>query len=350
MKSSGINERKNSLKIIQWLPGLGISAIAIIALVRFIRIGDSFIILKNTNPWLLLLATGFTILFLIVRAFGWKSLLGEKASYSETFLKLGEGYFINNIFPLRLGEISRALFMGASMKVNPGQVLSTIVIERVFDLLILAVFLLILLPYALGMDWVKTIAWGILISMLIGLLILYLISRNQKRVNFYLLRLGNRFSFFKKNIMPFISSVILGFQALKKPSQLIFGFFGIFGSWLVSFIQYSLILYLMAGPIKFWWGAFANTIMAMGIALPSAPAGLGIFETSIVAALNLFGINEALALAYAIFLHVTQFVVTALIGLYALFKDGLSIKGLFSNLLKQQRIGTEENFSGVENE
>ncbi len=106
----------------------------------------------------------------------------------------------------------------------------------------------------------------------------------------------------------------------------------------------------MAGQIKFWWGAFANTIMAMGIALPSAPAGLGIFETSIVAALNLFGINEALALAYAIILHVTQFVITAFIGLYALLRDGHSIRGLFSNLLKQQIIGSKENFSGVENE
>jgi uncharacterized protein (TIRG00374 family) len=349
LNTSFKNKGKNSLNVLRWLPGLVISAIAIFALIRFIRIGDSISILVNTNPWLLLLMALFTILFLIVRAFGWKSLLGEKATYSETFLKLGEGYFINNIFPLRLGEISRALFMGASMKVNPGQVLSTIVIERVFDLLILAVSLLIMLPYALGMGWVKTIAWGILSAMLVGLLVLYFISRNQQRVNLFLIKVGNRFSFFKKNIMPFVTSVIVGFQALKRPSQLFFGLLGILGSWFVSFIQYSLILFLMAGPIKLWWGAFANTIMAMGIALPSAPAGLGIFETSIVAALNLFGINEALALAYAIFLHATQFVITALIGLYALFKDGRSVKGLFSNLLTQQNIGTEEYFSGVEN-
>ena len=156
--------------------------------------------------------------------------------------------------------------------------------------------------------------------------------------------MGDRFAFFKKNIIPFITSLIIGFQALKRPSQLIFGFLGILGSWLVSFIQYSLFLFLMAGTIKFWWGAFANTIMAMGIALPSAPAGLGIFETSIVAALNLFGINQALALAYAIILHVTQFFITAFIGLYALLKDGHSIRGLFSNLLKQQKIGSEEKF------
>ena len=350
MKSSGVNEHKNSLNFVRWVPGLVISAIAIFALVRFVRIGDSIIILRNSNPWLLLLAAGFTVLFLVVRAFGWKSLLGEKATYSETFLKLGEGYFINNIFPLRLGEISRALFMGVSMDVNPGQVLSTIVIERVFDLLILAVSLLIMLPFALGMDWVKTVAWGILIAMLFGLLILYLITRNQSRVNKYLVRLGDRFAFFKKYINPFITSLIIGFQALKRPSQLIFGFLGILGSWLVSFIQYSLFLFLMAGTIKFWWGAFANTIMAMGIALPSAPAGLGIFETSIVAALNLFGINQALALAYAIILHVAQFVITAFIGLYALLKDGHSIRGLFSNLLKQQKIGSEEKYLGVENE
>ncbi len=225
MKSSGINDKKNSLNIIRWVPGLVISAIAIFALVRFISIDDLILILRNTNPWLILLAAGFTILFLIVRAFGWKSLLGEKATYSETFLKLGEGYFINNIFPLRLGEISRALFMGASMDVNPGQVLSTIVIERVFDLLILAVSLLIMLPFALGMDWVKTVAWGILITMLFGLLILYLISRNQTRVNKYLISLGERFAFVTKNVNPFVTIFNYWVPGFKKTKPINFWFF-----------------------------------------------------------------------------------------------------------------------------
>jgi len=350
LKFSGKKELNISRNIIKWIPGLLISSIAIFALLKFIRIGDSYQILRKINPLFILFVIAFTILFLIVRAFGWKSLLGKKATYLETFLKLGEGYFINNIFPLRLGEISRAVFMGVSMDVNPGQVLSTIVIERVFDLLILAVSLLIMLPYAFGMDWAGSIAWVILIVMLMGLAGLFWLSKNHLFVKRHLLKFGNRFGFFKRNILPFVISILDGFQALKSPNQLIFGFLGVLGSWLVSFVQFSLFLSFMVEHVQLWWGAFANTILAMGIALPSAPAGLGIFESSIVAALNLFGVDEAVALAYALIMHFVQFVVTAIIGLYALFRDGYSIKGLFSKLVKQQQLGADNNYSGAGNE
>ncbi len=343
-------EKKPSSKsntILRWLPGLLISAIAIYALTRFVNIDSAIDILKQTNILYFVLMVLFTIGFLLVRAIGWRALLGPGVSYGQTFLKLNEGYFINNIFPFKLGEVSRAVFMGATMKVNPGQILSTIFVERVFDLFILAFFLLLLLPFAIGMEWVRGIASAILVFVLLAAIGLYIVSRNYKVVREWLRKHGGRVPFIEKRILPFVFAVLDGFQSLQHPSQLIKGFLGIIGSWLVSFIQYSLLLFLLLPSVEIWWGAFANTLLALGVALPSAPAGLGIFESSIVAALGIFQIDQETALAYALIMHIAQFVVTGAIGVFALIQDGYSLRGLFSNLQQQKQVQMhQENHGG----
>jgi uncharacterized protein (TIRG00374 family) len=341
---------KKTNNFLRWLPGLLISAIALFALSRFVNVGNSLQILRSTNFAYFLLMLLFTAGFLFVRSIGWKALLGKKAKYWQVFLKVNEGYFINNIFPFKLGEISRAVFMGATMQVNPGKILSTIVMERVIDLFILAVFLLSLLPFAVGMEWVKSIAWVILGLVVIGLVILFFVVKNSRIVNSFLVKIGSRSAFIKKYILPFVFSVLDGFQSLQSTSQLIAGFLGILGSWLVSFVQYSVLLYLLVDSPKIWWGAFTNTILALGVAMPSAPAGLGIFESSIVAALNLFNIQRDTALAYALLMHVAQFLITSVIGFFALMKDGYSLRGLFTSLLRQKEIQSKNEFSGEHNE
>src|SRR5690606_18700052 len=125
----------------KWIPGVLLSFIAVFALFKFVPMDQAIEVLKHVPVTYSLLSALFTFIFLLVRTIGWRALLGNKPTYKETFYKLSLGYFINNIFPFRLGEISRAIFMGASIKVNPGLILSSIFLERVFDLIILAFFL-----------------------------------------------------------------------------------------------------------------------------------------------------------------------------------------------------------------
>jgi uncharacterized membrane protein YbhN (UPF0104 family) len=114
----------------------------------------------------------------------------------------------------------------------------------------------------------------------------------------------------------------------------------------VSFVQFSFFLFILTGTSEWWWGAFANTTLALGIALPSAPAGLGIYESSIVAGLKLFNIDESIALAFALIMHVSQFVLIGILGIYALSRDGYSLKNLFSQLVQFKDQLNDEQKSG----
>jgi uncharacterized membrane protein YbhN (UPF0104 family) len=77
---------------------------------------------------------------------------------------------------------------------------------------------------------------------------------------------------------------------------------------------------------------FADSVLALGVAIPSAPAGIGIYEASLVAALTLLGIAYAPALAYAFLMHFLQFTITAVLGFWGLAREGKSLSNLWSEI------------------
>jgi hypothetical protein len=74
---------------------------------------------------------------------------------------------------------------------------------------------------------------------------------------------------------------------------------------------------------------FSLGVAALGIAAPSSPGAVGVLELSIVGALSLFGLDASVALALALTIHVIQYLITGLLGSYALAKDGDSLMDLY---------------------
>jgi uncharacterized protein (TIRG00374 family) len=191
-----------------------------------------------------------------------------------------------------------------------------------------------MVPYVVGLAWLKTTAWIILGCMAVTLVVLFLIIFNSNFIDHFLLKLKAKNYRLLNLLISLIQAIVDGFKTLRSPKYLLIGFIGILGSWMISFIQFSLLLNLMTGNSEWWWGIFANTALALGIALPSAPAGLGLYESAIVAGLKFFNISESLALVYALIMHITQFIVVGVLGLIAFIKSGQSIESLFNKLTK----------------
>jgi len=75
----------------------------------------------------------------------------------------------------------------------------------------------------------------------------------------------------------------------------------------------------------------------MGIAIPSAPAALGVFEAAIVGGLTLVSVNNSKALAFAIIMHFLQFTTTGILGFIGLAVEGLSMKKLLSEFRRDRK-------------
>jgi len=61
-------------------------------------------------------------------------------------------------------------------------------------------------------------------------------------------------------------------------------------------------------------------VLQLGVAVPSLPARVGVFEGLCIAVLGLFGVNPNLALAYGVMLHVVVLLPPVILGLWWLLR------------------------------
>ena len=83
---------------------------------------------------------------------------------------------------------------------------------------------------------------------------------------------------------------------------------------------------------KLVWTTFSLGALAMGAALPSSPAQIGVYEFAMATALSLIGMPFSLALSYAVVAHALFLLVTLSLGAYALNRDGASLIDLYRQL------------------
>ncbi len=327
----------------RWLPGVLISLVALFVLFQFSGWDWAGLVASwAAFQWTTLAAlVGLTIVSLLIRAVLWRTLLEERASIAQTFFIINIGYMLNNLFPLRAGEIGRAVFMGSAAKLSPFHVLSTIVIERAFDLVMAAVLVLATLPLALGQDWMRPVASVTLVLVVSMLGVLYLMARFRPQVHQIANSLGKRWPLVQRLVVPQVDALLEGLQALVSIRRFLAVLGLVVAAWLTWITIYYIGILSIAPGAPFWWGVFADSVLALGVAIPSAPAGLGVYEASMVAALTILKVNPAPALAYAILMHFIQFALTAVFGFWGLAREGKSLGNLWAEIRMERTSKTE---------
>jgi uncharacterized protein (TIRG00374 family) len=278
---------------------------------------------------LVLVAALITLVWLIVRSVVWRTLLEEKASFSQVFYTLNEGYLLNNFLPFRLGEVGRAFLLGRKAGMGFWRVLSSILIERALDMALAAGLLLSTLPFVVGANWVRQagMAAGGLVGL--GFFILYLTARHRSQAEelfgkitlhwHWLARLG------QKSVPAFLDGLVV----LTDPKRFLKAVVWMVLNWLVAIGQYFAFLRAFTPQAGLLWACFSLGVSALGIAVPSSPGALGVLELSLVGALALFGLNPAVSLAFALTMHLSQYLLTGVVGVYALVRDGESLTSLY---------------------
>lgn len=274
-----------------------------------------------------------------MRGFVWRTLLQNKASYYDAFITVNEGYLLNNILPFRLGEVGRAFLIGRKAQLDFWQAIPSILIERALDLAIAVGLFLSTLPFVIGISWAKQAAFGIGALVVVGLVAIYVLARNRQWVLGWIDRSSERWSLVKKLAGRRVVAFFDGLEIITDGRLFLVALGWVVLNWLVSILQYYLFLRAFFASPSLLWVIFALGVGALGIAAPSSPGAIGVFEAVLVGALVIFGLDASPATAFALSLHFTSYIITALIGGYGLYKDGESLSGLYSRL---GRMRTEE--------
>ncbi|KAA3643124.1 MAG: UPF0104 family protein [Chloroflexi bacterium] len=314
------------------VPGILISIIAIGALLYFADLEKVIEAVRNVDYRLIIVAGILFIVTVAARAVAWRTILQEQVSYSRIFWTLNEGYLLNNILPFRLGELGRAFLLSRTSDLRFWQVLSSIVVERVFDVAMMATLLLTTLPFVIGADWAWNAAVVAAALVVVGFVTLYLAARYPQTVLSIFDRVLGGVERLHSFGRPKAEAFLEGLGALTDLRRFLKVLFWMALMWFINVTWYFVLLRAFLPDSIFLWAAFLVGVSALGVAVPSSPAYVGVLEAAIVGALALFGVDGSVAFAYAVVAHTIYFVITVSLGTFALVRDGASLGQLYADI------------------
>lgn len=339
-----MSESRNTIKRI--LPGILVSIVLIAVILYFVDIKTTLTAMRNANYGLIAIAASLSFVWLAVRAIVWRTLLRNKPTYKDVFYTAGEGYLLNNFLPFRLGEIGRAFLLSRkSGGLTFAEIIPTIVIERVVDLIISAVIFLGALPYVVNSESSPTLGYVIGGVMLMGLVLLYILARNNQWALDLFHKLSARFTALQRVGGSFLESFFQGLGVLTDGWLFLRFLFWMILNWIIALVAYYLMVLAFFRDAELLWAIFGLGMAAFGGAIPSAPGAVGTFEGAVVFALTRFTADESTALAAALTMRLYNYLNSTVIGMLGLASEGQTLSGVYRQLMNFRNKEKDKEFS-----
>ena len=316
----------------RWLPGALISILLIAAILYFVDLSAMVDAIRNANYGLLAIALVIGFIWMGMRAIVWRTLLRERASLKDVFFTVGEGYLLNNFLPFRLGEIGRAFLLSRKSDMQFMEILPTIVIERVMDLGYSAIVLLAALPFVVGAEGAGQIGIVVGVIVLIGIILLYVLARNNQWALDLFHKLSARWPALQRFGGNFLEAFFAGLSVLTDGWLFVRFLFWMTLNWGIAVISYYLIIRAFFPQAQVVWGMFGLGAAAFGGAVPSLPGAVGTFEGAFGGAITLLTGDQSTALAVALTGRLYNYINSGVIGGIGLLREGQTLSGIYEQL------------------
>jgi hypothetical protein len=269
-----------------------------------------FTILGHVSwPWIFLGCLAILLSFL-VRTWRWSVLL-RTAGYvyprDILFKCLLFGWFLNYLVPMRLGDIARGAALKTTSDAPLGMTLSTIVIERILDMVTLAVLLGVasVFFYREAFMFIEAGAFALIAAMFIALFLVYRYDEKIIRI-------------FERRVPSIRQSIVLLKEGLVNTSRnteaIALSLALSLPVWILEIASIFFAARSISYDLPFAYATIAGIVAFIAQALPLTPAGLGIHEASITGILLLFSVQSAMGMSIALVDHFTRGIVIFVFG------------------------------------
>lgn len=327
----------------RWLPGALISIAIIAAILYFVDFRTMLDAIRGANYGTLAIATTLSFVWMFGRAKVWQSLLRNKPKYIDVLFAASQGYLLNTFLPFRLGEVGRAFLLSRKTGMAFSEIIPTIIIERVVDLAFSAAMLLVALSYVSDSQGSERISYIVGTLVILGLLMMYVLARNNQWALNVFHNLSMRWPFLQKFGGSFLESFLNGLGVLTDGWLFIRFLFWMSLNWLIALIAYYLIILSFFPQAQPEWTFFVLGAAAFGGAIPALPGGVGTFEGAVSAALFVFTQDQSTSLAVALTIRLYNYVNCGLIGGFGLIRDGQTLSGIYQQVLSFRKKNNESN-------
>jgi glycosyltransferase 2 family protein len=324
-----------SMKRWQFWVGVLISLFFMYIALRGLHLEDLGDAVQNANYWWLL--PGVLVYFVGVwaRAWRWHYLLRpvKKISTRTMFPVVAIGYMGNNIYPARAGEVLRAVVLKRREGVPVSASLATIIVERIFDGVVMLGFVFINLPelarlthdsgFIGSIQTVALVGTAAFAGALLVFLLAAMFPRQADKVVNGLVRrlLPTRF---QEKVLSLAGRFLGGLAALRSPRDALMVFITSVVIWLLETGKYWLVMHAFPFEVSFFALMLMNGIVNLATTIPSAPGYVGTFDAPGIAVLVAYNVSQAVAAAYTLVLHIALWVPITLLGAYYLAREGFS--------------------------
>lgn len=281
----------------------------------------------QTADWrLLAVASAMLIAGMVAYAVRWRRIMADQPPFALTFHAANAGHAGNIIIPLRGGEVLRILILGQSQSVSYAEATSSYGVERVLELIMRYLALLLAILYGVGLpfNWLTAV---FTIGGLAGILLLiaWLVNHPDEALTHIPPVIGRLPLVNEQQARGWVGDALNSLQSVGSLRN-----FAIVIGWsLITWAFWGAYFYctLLALGDAFAAGSHLPvTLAAVALSPPSAPTQPGIFHASIVAPLAALGYNEVALTAFAVAAHALQMVWMINFGLYGLARSGANLR------------------------
>jgi glycosyltransferase 2 family protein len=314
----------NRTKVVQLALCLGISAVCLYLAVRGMDFARTAQELRQSSRMPIVGAVVFLFLSYWIRAYRWRYLLApiKKIPVGPLFRSTLIGFMGNYLLPFRAGEIMRAVSIGKTQAISKSAALGSIVLERVFDGVVISLTPFVLLAAVELPPWVTRVNFVLLtlyITALVGLVIATQRGWTEAWIQRAIVLLPMRFA---RRLGPMATEFLHGMKGITHSRGLLPVSLLSLACWVIHGMYFFLMFKALDIELSFSAALVLQMVIGLGVILPAAPGYVGTFEYFTVLGLSLFGIGHEAAFAYALLAHICQFVPVSAVGLFFALRKG----------------------------
>ncbi|HWQ31470.1 MAG TPA: lysylphosphatidylglycerol synthase transmembrane domain-containing protein [Blastocatellia bacterium] len=284
--------------------------------------------LQHVNWWWIVAGMLCDVTSYTCQGWRWKLLLRPAGEISalRAVQAVYTGLFVNEVLPMRAGELVRAYLAARWTGATMLTVVPSMVVERLFDGLWMAIGIGLTACFIpLPRDLQATAQALGLVVVLAAALFVWLAFRRPRSVAVSSPQPGWRLWRMIAALPERLSSALSGFGRTR---AFYFSFALSLAFLLLQMLAFWMVMIGYGLRASFWIGMVVFLIVHLSTAIPSAPGNAGSYQFFTVIGLTLFGVDKALATGFSLVVFVLLTLPLITVGFLALSRSGMTLHSI----------------------
>ncbi|MFN8441164.1 MAG: lysylphosphatidylglycerol synthase transmembrane domain-containing protein [Caldilineaceae bacterium] len=315
---------------LQFIVGIVISAVFVTISLRGLHLSEVLESLRTANYWWIIPGVIVYFIGLWARTWRWHYTLRHLKSIplQRLYPLICIGYFGNNVFPFRAGEVLRSYVLKQREDVPISASLATVFIERIFDGLVMLLFVFVALPFAPLPVFYRNSVIVLTLLLFAATAVFVWMAVQPTRVEIFYRWLADRIlpAGVREKTDGIYQKFMSGLKSLSSGSDVLMIFVTSIAVWLMETVKYWFVMHAFSFSVSFLVLMLMNGLVNLATTLPSAPGYVGTFDAPGIGVLTAFGIDRAVATSYTLTLHAALWLPVTLVGAWYFWRGHLRIR------------------------